>query len=193
MQSSKVFLGAMEIRIEAPDEKALIREGWKLVKLNQAAIQEGWDLKDCFPFCETGPDGNEYSGLVHIPSWKKIRFGKRKDGDWYVRAKSNEYYKGPESFGELQEPDQPAQIAQYTPQEEAPTSPIEEKLRLVREYLNVAEALGDEELNKAVGQARANVERYSGTLKNRALAIVDEFALKLSTHVEQGPDDDLPF
>lgn len=96
-----VQLGMLSVLVEASDYQALVREAWTIYRLNQAVHQEGIPLEECMPYAETGADGNEYCGFVHVPTGRRIRLGKQKEGtggDWFPRAKGSEHYKGLETW-----------------------------------------------------------------------------------------------
>lgn len=99
---TNVQLGCLTILVEADDYKDLVRQAWRIARLNEAATQEGIAPDECLPYAETGADGNEYCGFVHIPTGKRIRFGQQKaqtGGDWFVRGKDSDSYRGLEQFG----------------------------------------------------------------------------------------------
>jgi len=105
------YLGCMPIEFEASDEdplayQKLIERTWSINRLNMAAVQEGWNPRDCVPFAELGAPGadgkrHKYCGFVHMPTGEKIRYGQQTGGaggHWYVRSLDDEHYRGPEKF-----------------------------------------------------------------------------------------------
>lgn len=98
-----VQLGMLAILVEANDYKELVRQAWAIYRLNQAIHQEGLPMEEFMPYAESGADGNEYRGFVHVPTGKRIKLGQQKDGtggEWFPRPKGSDHYKGLETWND---------------------------------------------------------------------------------------------
>ncbi|MEM8487418.1 MAG: hypothetical protein AAF564_17840 [Bacteroidota bacterium] len=217
-----VHLGCLPIVVEANTTQELVREAWKIARLNMAITQEGADLIEWMPYCENGADGNEYAGFVHLQSGKRIRWGKQKQqngGDWFVRGKSADSYRGIETWqmdtsnqlpqqaqssqqsrqqqGQqaLQRQQAPAQQApaqqsqQSDPDQPGPTS--QQRLDTMEKYLKDAQAGGW--LETAIEKCEPQVDSFTGNFKRMADAMIERFQAKLYVEKPATVDDDLPF
>ncbi|HMB93165.1 MAG TPA: hypothetical protein VKP65_20100 [Rhodothermales bacterium] len=187
-----VNLGCLQVLVEADDYKDLIRQAWTLWHLNEAVAQEGFEPGEWMPYCEDGADGNEYAGFAHLTNGKRIRLGKTKAGEWYVRGKGSEHYRPPENWG--------SGSNQFPAASEAPKVEGKAKLRPANgtDYQAKIEALqafldGADDPEKSIAQARANISRYPAKWKKAAEKIIDDFAAKLQPSGDFEDESDLPF
>lgn len=205
-------LGMLPIVVEAADYKEIVRQAWRIYRLNEAAAQEGLEPNECMPYCETGGDGNEYAGFVHVPTGRRIRFGQQKQqtgGDWFVRGKNSDSYKGLESWNtdtshQLPEATVSGQASQrptvHTPAVQGPASTTHsgdgapatwsDKMNALEGYLASAKTAGI--LEEALTRARDKSAGYPEQHKRRAWQIIDKHAQMLEPSGAQH-DDGFPF
>ena len=219
-----VHLGCLPIVVEANTTQELVKEAWKIARLNMAITQEGADLSEWMPYCENGADGNEYAGFVHLQSGKRIRWGKQKQqngGDWFVRGKGSDSYRGVETWqmdtsNQLpqqaqssrhsrqhqgqeatrhQAPQQQAPQQQPTQQHEAAQEEIrptsQQRLDAMEKYLKDAQAGGW--LETAIQKCDPQVDSFTGNYKRMATALLERFQASLHIAQPAVADDDLPF
>lgn len=198
-----VQFGNLPIKIVRADVHELVKEVTYIDNLNKGA--EG---RDCRPFFEKR-GGYEFFGLRDA-NGAEVTFGKSTNPDdpdrpyfpWKPGAKHDKGgYKGftaPQlgpASGDGQNGRAPevSGNGRQRPGAEDPVQRPSDKLEAMRSYLENAEATSLDDLDHAVQQARHKAQGYGGTLKNRALKIVDEFAKKIEPVNAGHPDDDLPF
>lgn len=132
---TKIPLGCLDIdfEVDGNDYQELVRQAWKIARLNSVVVQEGENFREWMPYAEINPsDGNEYAGFYSLKDGRRIRYGKKKPGnggDWYPRDKNNSNYIGIEPAFEGAPTERQLPPASSTPSNEWRSQPNQRRQR----------------------------------------------------------------
>lgn len=212
-----VQLGMLAILVEANDYKELVRQAWAIYRLNQAIHQEGLPMDEFMPYAESGADGNEYRGFVHVPTGKRIKLGLQKEGnggEWFPRPKGSDHYKGLESWNDAGDTSRQLPAHEEKPKvggkakasrssgDGASTPPpqaeptMDEKVSGAKSFLDAAKDSTPENWMKAIGRTETKIGAWPVSYRDQIYEHINKLCLLRGEELMYEPaqaDGDLPF